>query len=283
MRHSICFATTLLACAASAIAGSAADVGPVDDESPSRIKRVGGDLDIQLTRDGQGYRCGDSVVETSLPAGYPAPTPPGAIDLKRYPSVRRAEVSGRSAPNRGRNGAFFSLFRHIQRRDIAMTAPVEMDYPGWSGDSSSAPGAWTMSFLYRTPDVGPMEQSGDVRIVDTMPLTVISVGLRGKYGRATEDRGLQQLLAWLDSQDEWERAGSPRALYYNGPYIRASWKWAEVQIPVRRAGAASSPSELDAHHRAAIGGEEAGGIIPDTFLDGRGDRRSASDTKPRPE
>ncbi|MHC4709125.1 MAG: heme-binding protein [Planctomycetota bacterium] len=283
MRHLICFATTLMACAASAIARSPADITPGSDKPPSVIKRVGGDLDIQLTRDGQRYRCGDSVVETSLPAGYPAPTPPGAIDLKRYPSVRRAEVSRRSAPDRGRNGAFFSLFRHIQRRDIAMTSPVEMDYPGWSGDASSAPQAWTMSFLYRTPDTGPMEQSGDVRVVDTMPLTVVSVGLRGKYGRATEDLGLQQLTAWLDGQDKWERAGSPRALYYNGPYIRDSRKWAEVQIPVRPAGAASTPSELDADLRAAIGAEEAGGILPGNFLDGRGNSQSASDKGPEAE
>jgi hypothetical protein len=283
MRHSICFATTLLACAASAIARSPATIAPRDDESPSPIKRVGGDIDIQVMRDGQGYRCGDSVVKTSLPAGYPAPTPPGAIDVKRYPSVRRAEVSGRRAPDRGRNGAFFSLFRHIQRRDIAMTSPVEMDYPGWSGDASSKPEGWTMSFLYRTPDMGPVEQSGDVRVVDTMPLTVVSVGLRGKYGRATEDRGLQQLSAWLDGQDDWERAGSPRVFYYNGPYIRDSRKWAEVQIPVRPAGATNSPSEVDAQPQAAIGGEEAGRILPDTFRDGRADRRSASDPKPRPE
>jgi hypothetical protein len=283
MRHSICFATTLLACAANANAAAHTDITPDGHGSPALIKRIGGDLVVEATRTGETYRCGNSVVETSLPAGYPAPTPPGAIDLKRYPSVRRAEGSRRSAPDRGRNGAFFSLFRHIQRRDIAMTSPVEMDYPGWSGDASSAPQAWTMSFLYRTPDTGPMERSGDVRVVDTMPLTVVSVGLRGKYGRATEDRGLQQLSAWLDGQDQWERAGSPRALYYNGPYIRDSRKWAEIQIPVRPAGAASTSSELDARPLAAIGDKEAGGILPDTFRDGREHRRSASSPKPRPE
>ncbi|MHC4420757.1 MAG: heme-binding protein, partial [Planctomycetota bacterium] len=229
------------------------------------------------------YHCGNSVVETSLPAGYPAPTPPGAIDLKRYPAVRRAEVSGRSPAHRGRNGAFFSLFRHIQRRDIAMTAPVEMDYPGWSVDASARPEAWTMAFLYRTPDAGPVEQSGDVRVVDTMPLTVVSVGLRGKYGRATEDRGFQRLSAWLDSQDEWEQAGDPRVLSYNGPSIRDSRKWSEVQIPVRRAGATIPSAESEAGSGASRAGEEAGGILPATFLDGRGGRRSASDAKPRAE
>ncbi|MHC4217598.1 MAG: heme-binding protein [Planctomycetota bacterium] len=280
MRHSICFATTLLACAVSAIAGSPADSRRGDLEPSLLIKRVGGDLDVQVTRDGVRYRCGGSVVETSLPDGYPAPTPPGAIDVKRYPAVRRAEVFVEGAPGRGRNGAFFSLFRHIQRRDIAMTSPVEMDYPDPSDPASSAAQGWTMSFLYRTPDTGPIEQSGDVRVVDTMPLTVVSVGLRGKYGRATEDRGLQQLSAWLDGQDEWERAGDPRALYYNGPYIRDSRKWAEVQVPVRRAGVDNIPAESETGSEASGDGEEAGGILLHSFRDGRGSRRSPSDTTP---
>jgi hypothetical protein len=282
MRHSICFATTLLACAANAIAAAHTDITPDGHGSPALIKRIGGDLAVEATRTGETYRCGNSVVDTSLPAGYPAPTPPGAIDLKRYPSVRRAEVSGRNAVDRGRNGAFFSLFSHIKRRDIAMTAPVEMDYPDWSGDASSAPDAWTMSFLYRTPEVGPMEQAGNVRVVDTMPVTVVALGLRGKYGRATEDRGLRQLAAWLAGQDEWEQAGSPRALYYNGPYIRDSRKWAEIQIPVRHADVrVTSADEMVGEPQAAFVAEEGGDILPDTFRLGRGDLRPASDTRSR--
>jgi hypothetical protein len=280
MRFTICFATMMLSTIASPAAGAAANAEPDERDSSRQIKRVGGDLDAQVTRNGEQFHCGTSVVKTSLPAGYPAPTPPGAIDLKRYPSVRRAEVSGQRDPNQGRNGAFLGLFRHIQRRDIAMTAPVEMDYPGWSGDKSLAPQAWTMSFLYRSPDAGPIEQSGDVRVVDTTPLTVVSVGLRGKYGRTIEDRGLQQLSAWLDEQDEWVRAGDPRALYYNGPSIRDSRKWVEVQIPVGRSGAVIAPARNEPSRSASSAGQEVGGILADTLSDGCGDARSALDKTP---
>jgi hypothetical protein len=217
------------------------------------------------------------VVETALPEGYPAPTPPGAVELKRYPAIRRAEVVGRRSPDQGRNGAFYSLFRHIQSRDIAMTSPVEMDYPGWTGDASSSPESWTMSFVYRTPTDGPTEQTGNVRVVDTTPVTVVAVGVRGEYGRATVEGGLRQLNAWLDGQTEWERAGSPRVLYYNGPYIPDYRKWSEVQIPVRPADAGSNPAESAVEGKVSSAGEEVGAILRGTFRAGGPDRSPASD------
>ena len=175
MRRSSIMSMTCLACATITMAASPLDGSADDARLRWIVQRVGGDLDVEIGRNDGGYTCGDCVVETALPEGYPAPTPPGAIEVKRYPVIRRAEVTGRQAPDRGRNSAFFSLFRHIRSRDIAMTSPVEMDYPGWSGDASSAPKSWTMSFVYRTPDDGPIEQSGNVRVTDTAPVTVISI------------------------------------------------------------------------------------------------------------
>jgi hypothetical protein len=209
----------------------------MSDDDAWTVKRVGGDMDTQPERvddDRVHWRCGRSVIEAPLPEGYPAPTPPGAIEIKKYPSVRRAEFVGRGDNDSGRNGAFWPLFQHIKQREIAMTSPVEMDY-----DDS---GEWTMSFLYRTADLGPTGTDGNVRVVDTEPVTVISIGLRGPYGMRTIERGLEQLQQWLDGQSEWKAAGDPRSFYYNGPYVPNGYKWAEAQIPVQREDASAEAS-----------------------------------------
>ncbi len=223
----------LLAAGPRPVAGAGGSGGP----DTWLLKRVGGDLAIQTELKVERYTCGESYVEAPLPEGYPAPTPPGAIDLKRYPPVRRAEVSGSGNPDQGRDGAFWSLFNHIKKRDIAMTSPVELDYRG-AGSSSEG---WTMSFLYRTMELGPVGSDGKVSVVDAEPVTVVSIGVRGPYGRRTVERGLEELSAWIESQSDWESAGDSRALYYNGPSIPDDRKWAEVQIPVRRSGAEASP------------------------------------------
>ncbi|MEY2716113.1 MAG: hypothetical protein RIT24_2456, partial [Planctomycetota bacterium] len=96
--------------------------------TPALVTRVGGDMKAAIEiRDGE-FRFGPSRIESPLPAGYPEPTPPGAIDLKRYPTVRRAEYVSSASPGMGMNMGFFPLFNHIKRNDIAMTSPVEMDY-----------------------------------------------------------------------------------------------------------------------------------------------------------
>lgn len=230
--------SSLLLCLVVA-AGPRPSAGPGSDDN-WLIRRVGGDPGITTEFKVDRYVSGESFIESPLPDGYPRPTAPGVVELKRYPSVRRAEVSGERDPDQGRDGAFRSLFQHIKERDIAMTSPVEMDY------DTLREGSWTMSFLYRSTDLGPSGGDGAVRVVDTEPVTVVAVGIRGAYGRNTVDRGLLRLEEWLDSQNEWERAGALRALYYNGPYVAEDRKWAEVQIPVRRVSAAvdrSMPSE----------------------------------------
>ncbi len=204
--------------------------------------RGGGDRAATVTLTEGAFRWGSCRVTTPLPKGYPAPTPPGAIEVKRYPQVRRAEFTGTVAPDAGMNLAFFPLFNHIKRRGIAMTAPVEMDYAGFeagdpeAGDQEAA-GAWTMSFLYRTPDQGPagIDAADErVRVVDTTPVTVLALGVRGAHRRDDVARGLAQLQDWLAQQSQWEIAGDPRALFYNGPQVPVEDQWSEVQLPIRR-------------------------------------------------
>lgn len=218
------------------------------------VQRVGGDKDAKVEKRGENYHAGVCSITTPLPVGYPEPTPPGAIDLKVYPSVRRAEVSGTTMPDYGMYQGFFPLFNHIKKREIAMTSPVEMDYrmlkadgtqtkdhersgdayKATENDAGDKDAAWTMSFLYRNAELGPTGEDGRVEVRDAEPLVVVSIGMKGSYMTARVKIGVAKLNAWLESQGEWEAAGPVRALYYNGPDVARQDQWSEVQLPVRR-------------------------------------------------
>ncbi len=185
----------------------------------------------------EGWVCGDYEIEAPLPVGYAPPTPPRCMEIKSYPLVRRAEITSTGKTNAGANRSFWPLFQHIQKRGIAMTSPVEMDYTGMSDDKgnlSDERGSWTMSFLYRTPDMGetgPAESN--VQVKDLPPMTVISLGMQGNYGLKQVNTALDKLRDALAKQDQWVVAGEPRALNYNGPQIEAGYRWSEIQIPVK--------------------------------------------------
>lgn len=199
---------------------------------PGESRRVGGDLRTSVTRKGETFRWGPCVIDTALPVGYPEPTPPGAIDLKTYPSVRRAVVSGKGTPNGGMNKAFWPLFNHIKEKNIAMTSPVEMDYATASAPEVSK-SDWSMAFLYRTPELNGTGTDGKVEVVDAPPVTVVAVGVKGDYGTGLVAKGAVLIEAWLVENPQWEAAGNWRSLYYNGPALDFWNKWGEVQMPVR--------------------------------------------------
>jgi hypothetical protein len=242
-------ATKDAAQAALELSWAAKDVpAPAEAPKAGSVVRVGGDLKVESNLDGETWRSGRCLIEAPLPEGYPAPTPPGAIELKTYPIVRRAEVSARGSTMVGSNFAFWPLFNHIKSRDIAMTSPVEMDYRGMEADGNpyqldESKGEWTMSFLYRQREQGPEGKDGRVVVRDNAQVTVLSVGVMGPYGIGRVNEGLPMLEAWLKAHPEWERAGDVRAFSYNGPQVRNATKWSEVQLPVKRvAQPASDPS-----------------------------------------
>jgi hypothetical protein len=107
-----------------------AEVGHGAVRTPKLVKRVGGNRENAIRVVDGVYRFEQAMIESPLPDGYPEPTPFGAIDIKEYPSVRRAELTSKDDSGNGMVAGFFPLFNHIKKRDIAMTAPVEMDYPG---------------------------------------------------------------------------------------------------------------------------------------------------------
>lgn len=196
--------------------------------------RVGGDQSAVVTGSDGDFRFGRCRIDTPLPAGYPRPTPPGAIELKTYPSVRLAEIAGSGNPDSGMNRAFWPLFNHIKKHDIAMTSPVQMDYAGLENKSPTRPDSWSMAFLYRTPDLNTTGEDGPVKVRDSNPVTVLAVGLKGDYSMSLVSKGRSTLEDFLAANPQWEIAGDWRALYYNGPTLMVWNKWAEVQVPVRR-------------------------------------------------
>ena len=74
---------------------------------------------------------------------------------------------------------------------------------------------------------------------DTAPVTVLSIGVKGGLDAALE---LDELRTWLKSQEQWEVAGDPRIFIYNGPFTDPSWRWSEVQVPVRKRVESATPA-----------------------------------------
>jgi hypothetical protein len=168
------------------------------------------------------------VAEAPVPVGYPSFTPIGEVLLLQYPVVRLARVP----MSRSGNGAFWSLFLHIQGAGIAMTAPVQTNYSGDAGEPRPA----TMGFLYDLPDRGPAGSFGTVEVFDQPEVTVLSLGQRG-WAEAEAVEAMDRLLRDRVTADYpgWEAVGAVRVQEYNSPSVRGGRRFFEVQLPVRRA------------------------------------------------
>ena len=106
------FARAMLKQALSAPADSSANVRPLQ-ESLGRVHE-------SLT-----FR---PLMEAELPQGFPPFTPLHHVEVKTYPAYRMAQAAMKEPAEQRGNSAFFSLFAHIQRNNIEMTAPVQVDY-----------------------------------------------------------------------------------------------------------------------------------------------------------
>ncbi|MFG6094923.1 ABC transporter substrate-binding protein [Leptolyngbyaceae cyanobacterium CCMR0082] len=178
-----------------------------------------------------GYR----AASAPLPEGFPPPTAKGEIEIKQYPAYRAATVQVRGDLGKAASRGFSPLFRHISDNDISMTAPVETRYPTATLQTGTiSDGDAAVSFLYRSLDVVPKEVAQNVRVEDILPMTVVSIGLRGGYGYGVYTRGVQQLQDWLTAHPEYEVVGPPRRFFYDGPFIPDGLKRSDIQIPVER-------------------------------------------------
>jgi hypothetical protein len=160
----------------------------------------------------------EPYLEAPLPEGFPGPGPLGRVVVKSYPRYRAARAEGR--------GSFWTLFQHIQKNDVQMTAPVEMTM-------SDELNEMDMAFLYEGPEQGEAGLDGRVRVLDLDPVTVLSVGMRGNQSRAATARARSWIEAILE-EEGWEKAGAWRVLGYNSPMVPAERRFWELQLPVTR-------------------------------------------------
>ena len=168
----------------------------------------------------------------SLPEGWPELTPIGEVEIRRYPTYRAASVADVQLEGDGMTPMFMELFRHINRNDIAMTAPVDMGYTLPRDGDASPPRMASMAFLYRTTDIGTTGNDGPIRIEDLPPATFASVGVRGGYTDERFRDGLDEVNGWLEGNTEWQVTGEPRFLGYNSPFVPSFMRYGEVQVPV---------------------------------------------------
>jgi hypothetical protein len=193
-------------------------------------------LSAALDRDAKAIRSAlEEAVETltfepkseaETPKGFPAPTPVGEIRLQHYPAYRlaRAEMKG------GENSAFWTLFMHIKKHDIAMTAPVEMTY----GDGKEKPKQTAMAFLYPDTATGDAGKDDKVIVTDVPASEAVSLGMRGNMTPERVAEARSRLEVWLKAHDrEYEPAGPVRVMGYNSPFVPPAKRYFEVQLPVR--------------------------------------------------
>ena len=164
-----------------------------------------------------GPKAADS--DAHLPEEWPDATPPGRIEIKKYPAYRSTIARAKDGTSKNSSVLFFSLFNHIQRRGVAMTAPVVMTYERKVVEEPGVRGEVSMEFLYRRTDQGKAGQGvGAVKVEDFPASTFVCLGMQGRMDEDRLKEGVAKLHEWLRvHKDEWVEAGRPRRLGYHGP------------------------------------------------------------------
>jgi len=214
---------------------TAANVGVNDllKRAAERAQKLPDDQAVGALRDGlQAARAVlrfRMIREAPLPEGYPEPAPVGEIVVKHYPARRLARTP---VTDQGRQGdAFMTLFRHIQKNEIAMTAPVEMTF---RGEPRARLRETDMAFLYRSPAQGQAGKVERVEVVDVPATICISLGMMGDFRGGQVAQAREHLDAWLAGHAQrYKAAGDLRVLGYNSPFLPAMLRYFEVEIPVR--------------------------------------------------
>ena len=165
-------------------------------------------------------------VEAPVPAGFPAPTPVGVVEIKKLPVYRMAKVA-----NSGMGGNnFFTLFNHIKKNSIEMTAPVEMTMAEKNGKYTES----SMAFLYQETTLGKVGPQGNVAVLDTTECTVVSVGMRGSPSSENIESARRWLLEKIKNAPEaYEIAGELKVMGYNSPFMPEKLRYYEVQLPLK--------------------------------------------------
>ena len=151
-------------------------------------------------------------------------TPVGEIKVLKLPKRTALEVSTNRSYFSENNGLFRKLFKYINQNDIAMTTPVEaVVNPG------------KMRFFVGNKDKNKASNnSKDVQVIELPEILVVSVGIRGSYTEERYEKGLNKLLAWVSTNPNYERKGTPYGVYWNGPFVPGFLKRSEVHLPIKQ-------------------------------------------------
>jgi len=145
--------------------------------------------------------------EASLPEGWPQPGPYNQVAEKSYPKYRAAITRGS-----GSTLSFWRLFGHIKKKDIPMTAPVEMTMKMKDDRMKRA----SMAFLYQNTKVGSIGADGsNIEVQDINPEKVLSYTWMGDDNNANMAKAKAALEAYLKKKKLFSK--SFRLLGYNGP------------------------------------------------------------------
>lgn len=176
--------------------------------------------------------------DAPLAEGFPNATKPGTIEVKKYPAYRSAIAQTKGRSSSSSDVLFFTLFGHIQRNKIEMTAPVisTVRTPKML-DTPETKGAITMEFVYRSRAEGKAGADGRaVEVVDHPAQEFLCLGYQGGSISDHQMReAVASLHAWLDRQAKWVEDGPPRRLGYHGPMTPPAQRLWEIQIPVKAA------------------------------------------------
>lgn len=196
-----------------------ANLATNDERAVQRLRSELGDLVATLTF--------EPLREAELPAGFPTFQAVDELELRHYPACRMVRTEMKAG---GPMGAFWPLFQHIKENDIAMTAPVQVD---WSeGGDRQRP--TRMAFLYGDPTRQPEQVAKNVTIENLPPTVVLSLGAIGEERYDVVAAMRERLLGWLRENPQWVAAGPLRTMGYNSPMVGRDRRYFEVQIPVHR-------------------------------------------------
>jgi hypothetical protein len=172
------------------------------------------------------------VDEAPLPKGWPKPGPYDQVSEKSYPSYRAAFTT----ENR-ENGAFGTLFSHIQKNDIPMTAPVEIAMAEGDGQNLRQT---SLAFLYQDTGVGKTGADGaKIEVRDVPAMKTLSYTWQGDRNEANIAKAKAALEAVL--KDRKIEAKGFRLLGYNGPGIPEIKRTWELQALLRTSTLATPP------------------------------------------
>ena len=165
-------------------------------------------------------------VEAPVPAGFPAPSPVGVVEIKKLPVYRMAKVA-----NSGLGGNnFFTLFNHIKKNKIEMTAPVEMTMAEKNGKYTES----SMAFLYQETTLGKVGPQGNIAVLDTKECMVASIGMRGSPSSENIESAKRWLIEKIKNAPEaYEIAGELKVMGYNSPFMPEKLRYYEVQLPLK--------------------------------------------------